>query len=1042
MRIKKLHIDGFGIYRDASFSLSSRSIAVLHGQNETGKSTFMEFVRTVLFGFPTRGADQWFPPLAGGNHGGRLEIVSDAGKHFTFERHRGPRGGSLVVTNGSDGREIRDDRIHDALRGHLTRGTFRSVLTFDLDDLTALQASGDNDMASRIYSAGTGARQLEATLKTLGDGQKEIFTKSGRNQKIPKVLSELTELDKKLQEVDGQAAAYQAASRGLDELDAEAQATNQALRDGRQRHDHWCRFEAAWETWRELEGVEEQLSQYSMQGRFPDEPLNRLIEYEGQIEDQESDVEGARTKLTEVETRVGRPIEGEGLLREAELCESIHGRQAAYVSSRESLMKRESELVAVTAKAEEARKALGPDWDQARVENFDLSLGALSEIEDWKERLKGLHEGRAAITADLSGLERECQEAEEALALAQGNAEQNPLSRQTIDDLDNKMSSVKAARRKYLNYDQKRQHLRDLEGQRQDGETDDARSSDRRALLSGLGVATIAIVVIALAGATELSWYVLGGGAALAGGVLWLLMRWLRDRDSSWHTAPTGLVEEARRSVDEAKTAYADELKKIDGRPSDVEGTGEFALDQIEERLVDAKRLKQELSKMGTLLELRKQRKAECTNQQELQQDEIGAANIQWSEWLAQNGLPSVLRVDAVGEFFGKIKETRIHVEGVHQLERRLYGIRKDIEEFVDDVTAVAERNADSLDTSQSDMAIMAKQIDKRLKLVRDEVQNRKSLLERKAELSVELTTAEGKLGRSKKKLNEMLAAGQATDVEHFRQKARDYIECRDLERTQNRLRADLRVHWRGQHTDDELSAMFRGTTKETVDNEIESLNSQLEQLEASRSTQEEQQGRLKEKLDQLSSDEQASQLRAEREELREQLRDLAAHWSRLVVAQSLLERARQKYEAERQPDVVRHATTWFDRMSNGRYESIHVGLGGKREIAVVDRSGRKKAPEQLSRGTRDQLYLALRFGLIQSHGEQDEKSPVVVDEALVNCDPVRAAAVVDGFVELSRTNQVLVLTCHPWIVDLFEAASQDVEVLEMDQFAGIQGGD
>ena len=1032
MRIKKLHIDGFGIYRDTSFSLSTRSITVFHGQNETGKSTFMEFVRTVLFGFPTRGADQWYPALADGKHGGRLEIVSDADKHFTFERHRGPHGGLLVVTNRSDGREIRDDRIHDALRGHLTRATFRSVLTFDLDDLTALQTSGDSDISSRIYSAGTGARQLEATLKTLGDGQKEIFTKSGRNQKIPKVLSELTELEKKLQVVDGQAAAYQAASHGLDELDAEVQTTNQELRNGRRRHDHWRRFEEAWETWRELQGVEEQLLQYSIQGRFPDEPLNRLFEYEAQIDTQESDVDRARTKLTEVETKVQRPIDGEGLLRQAELCESIHGRQAAYVSSRESLMKRESELAAATAKAEEARKALGPDWDKERVEKFDLPLGALSEIKDWKERLEDLQDERTATTANLSGLERGCQEAEDAFALAQDNAEQNPLSRQTIDDLDNKVSSVKAARRKYLNYDQKRQHLRDLEGQLQDGETDDARSSDRRTLLSGLSVATLAIVLIVLSVTTELSWYVLGGGAVLAGSILWLLMRWLRDRGSSWHAGPTGLVDDARRSVDEAKTAYADELKKVDSRSSDVEGTGEFALDQIEKRLVDAKQSKQELSKAGTLLELRKQRKADCTKQQGLQQNEIGAANIQWSEWLVQNGLPSVLRVDAIGEFCGKIKEARIRLEEVSQLKRRLYGIRKDIEEFVDDVKAVAERNADSLDTSQSDMAIMAKQIDNRLKLVRDDVQNRKSLLGQKPGLSVELTTAEGRLSRSKKKLNEILAAGHATDVEDFRQKARDYIECRDLERTQKRLRADLRVHWKGQHTDDELSEMFRSTTKEAVDSEIDSLNSQLDQLETSRSTQEKEQGRLKEKIDRLSSDERASQLRAEREELREQLRDLAAQWSRLVIAQSLLERAQRKYEVERQPDVVRHATTWFERMSNGRYENIHVGVGGKREISVVDREGRTKAPDQLSRGTRDQLYLALRFGLIQSHGEQDEKIPVVVDEALVNCDPVRASAVVDGFVELSRTNQVLVLTCHPWVVDLFKAASQDLDVVEM----------
>ena len=43
--------------------------------------------------------------------------------------------------------------------------------------------------------------------------------------------------------------------------------------------------------------------------------------------------------------------------------------------------------------------------------------------------------------------------------------------------------------------------------------------------------------------------------------------------------------------------------------------------------------------------------------------------------------------------------------------------------------------------------------------------------------------------------------------------------------------------------------------------------------------------------------------------------------------------------------------------------------------------------------------------------------------------DDPRAAT---AFVELSGTNQVLVLTCHQWMVDLFTEAAPDAAVIDL----------
>ena len=99
MRIRRLHIDGFGRFADRRLGPFERPVTVFLGPNEAGKSTLLEFVRRVLFGFraargraPSGYND--YPPLAGGQHGGGVTIVSDAGE----DRHRPaiPRDGRRV----------------------------------------------------------------------------------------------------------------------------------------------------------------------------------------------------------------------------------------------------------------------------------------------------------------------------------------------------------------------------------------------------------------------------------------------------------------------------------------------------------------------------------------------------------------------------------------------------------------------------------------------------------------------------------------------------------------------------------------------------------------------------------------------------------------------------------------------------------------------------------------------------------------------------------------------------------------------------------
>jgi uncharacterized protein YhaN len=95
VRIEELYLDGFGHFSQQQIGPLNQPITIICGPNEAGKSTLLAFIRAVLFGFPLR-YRSYYPPLAGGRHGGRITLLNDAGQAYVVERYSGA-GGALGV---------------------------------------------------------------------------------------------------------------------------------------------------------------------------------------------------------------------------------------------------------------------------------------------------------------------------------------------------------------------------------------------------------------------------------------------------------------------------------------------------------------------------------------------------------------------------------------------------------------------------------------------------------------------------------------------------------------------------------------------------------------------------------------------------------------------------------------------------------------------------------------------------------------------------------------------------------------------------------
>jgi uncharacterized protein YhaN len=100
--------------------------------------------------------------------------------------------------------------------------------------------------------------------------------------------------------------------------------------------------------------------------------------------------------------------------------------------------------------------------------------------------------------------------------------------------------------------------------------------------------------------------------------------------------------------------------------------------------------------------------------------------------------------------------------------------------------------------------------------------------------------------------------------------------------------------------------------------------------------------------------------------------------------------------------------------------------------VVVIDARGVRKENHQLSRGTAEQLYLALRLGLAHSFSLRQGALPIFMDDVCVNFDPKRTEQMIRTILDFGQNHQIFYFTCQPWIRDLFTHLSPKVEVREL----------
>ena len=301
----------------------------------------------------------------------------------------------------------------------------------------------------------------------------------------------------------------------------------------------------------------------------------------------------------------------------------------------------------------------------------------------------------------------------------------------------------------------------------------------------------------------------------------------------------------------------------------------------------------------------------------------------------------------------------------------------------------------------------------------------RKQLLERSRAVEAQVARALRQCDERAKALEALLERGGAATAEEFLTRAEQAKAFAAAEGRSRELSARVAARTGlSAHAAQEQLARLGGT--EAAGQLLATRTAALSALDLERNQLREALGSLRERLRALECDEAIAALRAEEERLVAAASELAAQYAADRIALALLQRARRQFEQEQQPRVIQLASALFAELTGARYVRVYLPAGGK-ELCIRDEGGREWSAEQLSRGTREQLYLAFRLAVIEDFGDARLPLPIIVDDILVNFDPVRTLSALKVLARFSRRHQVIAFTCHLALRELFRAEGAHV---------------
>ena len=173
-------------------------------------------------------------------------------------------------------------------------------------------------------------------------------------------------------------------------------------------------------------------------------------------------------------------------------------------------------------------------------------------------------------------------------------------------------------------------------------------------------------------------------------------------------------------------------------------------------------------------------------------------------------------------------------------------------------------------------------------------------------------------------------------------------------------------------------------------------------------------------RVEAIGGDDAVARLEQERRVVLLEIEDRARQYMRLRAGTIAAETALRTYRERHRSSMMERASKAFASISRGDYTGLSTRPDGDSEILIAQAAdGGSKLATEMSRGTRFQLYLALRMAGYLEFARSRRPVPFIADDIMESFDNPRSAETFRLLEEMARAGQVIYLTHHRHLCEM-----------------------
>lgn len=381
-----------------------------------------------------------------------------------------------------------------------------------------------------------------------------------------------------------------------------------------------------------------------------------------------------------------------------------------------------------------------------------------------------------------------------------------------------------------------------------------------------------------------------------------------------------------------------------------------------------------------------------------------------------------------------RILEDAAELETTHgehaDLAARIDAMESDREAFVAEVGALAELAGERFDPARA-----LTHDDALKKRLAEESDRRK----RRDELAKEIEGTDRELARARSEMAELRAEAarmfEAFGVDSLRAAEGKLREAKRRAELRETLAADEAklADAMGAASPQDAEAALAEADRDALETAAAETASKLEDATARKQELFHTLQKTSDELAAVGSGDDAARLEQQRRTAFLEIEEGAREWLRVRLGVLAAERALDAWRDAHRSSMMEHASRAFRIVSRGAYSRLEAQLGDKREVLVgVPAAGGAKLATELSKGTRFQLYLALRVAGYREFAERHGPVPFVADDILETFDDFRAEEAFRLFADMAGYGQVVYLSHHRHLCDIAREVCPSVRVHEL----------